>query len=202
MKMSRLLYQCAQIGILLVLIGSTRPTTAQDARFVPLADGSGVQDTTTGLIWGYALADVDRFLTGDQTLRDWSFTLAMWVMTPDGQGGHTVMHYQDFSNTLYGRQDTDWRIPTKDEIVQAVDGGLLLALDGSPAAGFQAFDPTTDWLWWSSTSAGKVKGFDYAYEVNVLDGSVRASTVTSYTYGSIPVRGVAPPPPPTKGGKK
>jgi hypothetical protein len=200
--MSRLLHQCAQIGILLVLMGITRTTTAQEARFVQLADASGVQDTQTGLIWGYPLAEVDIFLSGIQSTRSWSFTLAMWVIAePDGQ----VTTYQDFSNTLFGRQDTDWRIPTKDEMVNALDAGLLQFLDRSPALGFQTFDPldpTADWEWWTSTSAGKVRGTDTAYLVDLLRGTVIATSVNSITYGSVPVRGVAPPPPPTKGGGK
>jgi len=201
--MSRLLHRCTLLAILFASFGIARPTLAQQARFVQLADGSGVQDTQTGLIWGYALADVDRFLTNDQAIRDWSSTLTMEVISaPNGQGGYTSIRYQDFSNAWFGRQDTDWRIPTKDEIIQALDGGLLLALDGSPAAGFQAFDPTADWSWWSSTSAGKVRGTQMAYSINILDGSVHAYSVLSYLYGSVPVRGVAPPPPPSNGGKK
>ncbi len=204
--MSRLLHQCTLIAILLASIGITRPATAQVDRFVQLPDGSGVQDTQTKLIWGYPLAEVDIFLSGEQSIRDWNFTMAMWVITgPDGHGGSTLMHYQDFSNNLFGRQDPDWRIPTKDEMVNALNAGLLAALDRSPAPGFQPFDPlnpTADWKWWTSTSAGKVKGTDMAYFVDLQRGSVSTTNVGSYLYGSVPVRGVAPPPPPTKGGKK
>jgi len=201
--MSRLLHQCILVALLLALLAFARPTFAQQPRFVQLPDASGVQDTQTGLIWGYPLIRVDRFLSGSESTRDWSFTLAMWVITgSDGHGGSTLMHYQDFSNNLFGRQDIDWRIPTKDELVNALDAGLLLALDDSPAPGFQAFDPSDDWEWWTSTSAGKVKGTNTAYLVDLLRGSVSATSVNSITYGSVPVRGVAPPPPPTKGGGK
>jgi len=90
-------------------------------------------------------------------------------------------------------------------MVNALNAGLLPALDRSPAPGFQTFDPLNpiaDWEWWTSTSAGKVKGIDMEYIVDLQKGTVIATSVTSITYGSVPVRGVAPPPPPTKGGGK
>ncbi len=103
--------------------------------------------------------------------------------------------YQEFSNAFYDRQDEDWRVPTRDELVAAVNAGLMDHLDLSPAEGVQLFEVgTRTSSCWSATPGGKKRGgFDSAYVVDLITGESRTVTVGSILHNTIVVRGVAAP---------
>jgi hypothetical protein len=79
--------------------------------------------------------------------------------------------------------------------VEAVNAGLMLHLDHSPAEGVQLFDAENlTSLCWTATPGGKKRGgFDSAYAVDLVTGGFGTLTVESALHNAIPVRGVAAP---------
>lgn len=175
---------------------------AQELRFVQAEEG--LLDTQTGLVWGHHLTEVDRFLTGgSSTVRTWEFTMEMWVgdlVDVDGDGdldlNYFTTTYPSFSNAFYGRTDDDWRLPYRDELVEAIQAGLMLYLDISPEPGVQLLEdylpPNVpegqgyNTLVWAGKN--RIKGGN-ADAVDLLDATVTQKFTSSTLWGSIPVRG-------------
>lgn len=179
--------------------------SAQDTgRFLQVTEG--LLDTETGIVWGHLLDDAEAFTSGPATTAGWTWdrTVAM-TLYADSDGDGVIdgqVTYQDFSNTLYDRNDTDWRIPTRTELVDAVRAGLMFHLDISPEPGLQLFDPATRSAdVWSSTYAGKKRGFDSWYMVDLVVGDSANYYQSLIQLGSIPVRGVPAPADEPTGGK-
>lgn len=188
---------------------NAKATYAQaEVRFVQVTEG--LLDTETGLVWGHSLVEVENFLAGGASGGTYAWERAMDMKLKidyelDGVVDDEIT-YQEFSNVWYERGDNDWRIPTRDELIEAINAGLMFELDVSPISGLQLFNPEVrpDEVW-SSTEGGKVRGgFNSAYYVNLVTGESDRTTIGSLIGGAIPVRGVAPPSDgkPGKGGGK
>lgn len=179
----------------------TTPLRAQDPgdRFLPVEEG--LLDLETGLVWGYPLEETCAYLhtigrseLGIAYLWDEAITLEL-AHDPDNEDHFAT--YTEFSNWYAGRNDDDWRLPTRDEMVEAAQSGILDYLDHSPADGFQSWyradgGPRYSSMW-SSTFAGKIRGRDSAYIVNLYTGATDTTAVKSLIYAPAPVRGVPAP---------
>jgi len=194
----------ALIAIVCAALNADRAHAQAEDRFVRVTEG--LLDTQTGLVWGHSLVEVEHVLAGGSSGGTYGWERAMdMALKVDYELDGVVddeITYQEFSNTMYERNDTDWRIPTRDELIDAIDAGLMLELDVSPVAGLQLFDPEVrpDDVW-SSTEGGKKRGgFDSAYYVNLVTGESDRLTIGSLIGGAIPVRG-APAPSNDGGGK-
>lgn len=107
-----------------------------------------------------------------------------------------LITYQEFSNTFYGRNDSDWRVPTRDQMVDAFSAGLADYPDVSPYEGVQTYAEIHPYsLKWSSTKQGNRAWIVDVYTAETLD--VRTGSVV---VGGVIVRGGAAPPP-SGGGK-
>ena len=187
----RFLYSLAA----LTLLASVPAACAQD-RYVQLEDDSGLLDTETGLVWGYNLHHTGAVLNGPG--QGWSYTwdFAVELLIPCGalDPDNDICTYQQFSNWYYDRDDTDWRLPTRDEMLDAVDGGIADYLDLEPGPGFELVWDFSNGMAWSATEGGKKRGgFDSAYFVNLKTGESDRVTVGSFMNIVIPVRGVPAP---------
>ena len=181
---------CVLVLVAVVVLGSI-PASAEEPRFVQVEEG--LFDTETGIVWGHHFHAVTEFLTGQGVLWTWSGAMAMTIPV-DG----VSLTYQEFSNLFYGRTDDDWRVPTRDELVEAINAGLMMELDISPAEGIQLV--AENFLHgnaWSSTEKGP-----RAYSVNLYTSEPWLVLKTSAFWGTIPVRGGLPDEPGGKGNGK
>src|SRR5262249_29242342 len=147
----------------------------------------------TGLVWGFASEAVSPGLS-------WDFASAQMLSvpqtTPDWPWpacGGTISNYDQYSNCFWGRNDSDWRIPTKDELTAAVANGVFTRADRSPEEGLQPYfdaagQPTTYSTRWSST-LGKKKN---VVVVGYADGGFFETGQASQLHW-IPVRGPVAP---------
>ncbi|MEZ6059690.1 MAG: hypothetical protein R3C19_04945 [Planctomycetaceae bacterium] len=183
----------AAIAVFTVL--SQPAALAQVDRFQPV--DQGLLGTQTGLIWGHHFKEVNAVYSRATPLYTWDWAMATTVIIeedwdPEGDEEWLYLTYQEFSDTLYGPVDVEggvWRLPTRDELQDAIGAGMMLQLDMSPADGLQLFDPVTfhDAVWSSTKGKKKRGGFDSAYRVSLIDGSSDNITVGSALWGAIPV---------------
>lgn len=202
MLRSRFVLRCLALFAVLLLVTSTHQGSAEDGgvRFIQVEEG--LMDTETGLVWGFNLTDVGDFITfdpetgfGNGSLYSWNFAQDMWLPCDDGAW---ICTYEDWSNWYFEREDTDWRLPTKDEMVAAAQAGIGDHLDESPFDGFQGVCDCSNW----SSTTGKVKGPEKegAWMVNLITGEATLVSKSS-AIGVIVVRGGSAPEPPSKPGK-
>lgn len=150
----------------------------------------GLRDPHTGLVWGFN----SQFT---ESADNWTFAMEM------GVGNACLTYtacttapcdYAQFSNCFWNRDDSDWRLPTKTELIQAVANGVFQNLDYNPAAGFDSlFDadgnPIFQSLLWSSTS----KTAKLAWEVDFASGNAAAFNKQGSVMYWVPVRGPVAP---------
>jgi len=182
------------------------PTTAQDARFQPVAEGT--LDTQTGLVWGFSFYETGGYLKDigihevGESFHTWAAADNLSLNCEDANGVPLpggFCTYPAFSNWYAGRNDTDWRLPTKAEFVAAAEAGLVAAYDASPAEGLQPAEGYREY-WTADTF--RERGRDRAYTVMIGTGAVGTRNQASPAY-ALAVRGVDPPPEqPTKGNGK
>src|SRR5690606_17021042 len=85
--------------------------------------------------WAVEVFD-DPGLVGGSVAYSWTYAVEeMGVRDPADP--HQQISYQEFSNILYDRTDTDWRVATRDELLEAVNAGLVDYVDLSPYEGVQ-----------------------------------------------------------------
>ncbi len=177
----------------------TRPTDT--ARWAPEPDGHGLLDKETNLIWGFGANEVNHYLTGSGTNMSWSWAQSMPILTPSGASTPTA--YSEFSNKFFTRNDTDWRLPTLEEMQAANSAGLVRFLDASPRPGFQRLgyigSSSLVGQCWCCSSTLQRKNI--GWWLNFETGETWAASGSFLNY--IPVRpGPAVSPPPTDGGGK
>lgn len=202
----------ALVSILAALVVSAPLATAcaqGGARFVPVPEGT--LDTETGLIWGFSFYQTDEYLRdigiheGGGTWHTWLGATNMSLNHYDRETEEPLpdgfANYVEFSNWYSGESNADWRLPTRDEVLAALDAGLYEAYDSSPHEGFQLADSYGEY--WTSTTTkvqGKTKGYCIALgtrniELFSLGTPARALAVRG--------RAAEPPEEPSKGnGKK
>lgn len=165
-----------------IVVASGNRCRAQEGRFQQVEEG--LLDSETGLVWGFDLQQLDG------SWRTWepAVNLIIW---PESMEWST---YPEFSNWYFGREDDDWRLPTRDELLNAANAGIAEYLDASPNDGFQ---PITAWFW--SSTYQRYRGIDAAWEVNLWTGEAKLVNVSS-ALSAIPVRGAPPPEEPSKPG--
>lgn len=167
----------------------------------------GTKDNATGLVWGHLSAHTITFLGYPEGSHDWHDAVALLLKT---DGGTVLTDYQTFSNTWYTRTDSDWRLPSLDEVSTAVQHGLIPVWDISPASGVQTL--ASDPWWWNVLVWTTTQGKNWAYGLKAYYGAYLGDTYADGTPPSIrlsensgaryvPVRGV-PAVAPTKGGGK
>lgn len=169
-------------AVALSIAGAIDQCCAQEGRFQQVEEG--LLDTETGLVWGFDLQQLDG------SWRTWepAVNLIIWSDTEWST-------YPEFSNWYFGRDDDDWRLPTRDELLDAANAGIAEYLDASPNDGFQ---PIYAWSW--SSTYQRYRGIDAAWEVNLWTGETKLINVGS-AISAIPVRGAPPPEEPSKPGK-
>src|SRR5262245_54122418 len=69
----------------------------------------GIMDIETGLVWGHDAYNV----LGTTAGFDWARTTG-------------VQLYEDWSNGFFGREDSDWRLPTVAEMEDAIAKDIVL----------------------------------------------------------------------------
>jgi hypothetical protein len=191
------------IAALVLCTSLTRPLRAQNPgdRFFPVEEG--LLDLETGLVWGFPLYHTDEYLrtigrSNGGSLYTWGGAQTLRLGGDFDNEDHFAF-YAEFSNWYSGRNDNDWRIPTRDEMIEAGNAGITDYLDLSPAPGFQSWynadgSPSFTGATWSSTFAGKIRGGDSAYYVNLYSGVASITSVNSAIHAPPPVRGVPAPP--------
>ncbi len=125
----------------------------QTPSFSDNGDGT-ITDHDTGLIWMQASADIDN--DGN----------------PDTMGWETALGY---CGTLEFADQTDWRLPTNNELQSIVDYG-----SHSPAIDTQYFPDTTSFIYWSSTTY--VNNTAYAWLGHFSSGAVYGATKSTNCY--------------------
>lgn len=136
-----------------VLAAATFSVQAVQAQSIFVYDEfeGGLIDTTTGLLW----VDVSNVTTASY---DWAIE-----NLPD--------HY---AATEWGFPWTNWRLPTKDEMLDGYDKGLhaeMVAAGMGPYAGH-----------WASDTPFKYRGKWLAYQVNIQTGEVRTAKTSNIAY--------------------
>ena len=192
-------------GMLLGFSVSPSRGVAED-RFLLVPEEGGTKDLETGLVWGFPLGPTGTYLhyivfhDGGGTSYTWLGAMNLSLnCNNDGTG---FCDYPEFSNAYWGVNHNDWRIPTRDELVQAAQAGIIDHLDYSPLDGFQAWwfnpyfpdDPLPtggNYPVWSSTGL-KQRSVDSAYIVNLFNGNTSLVGKGSIVH-AIAVRGVAAP---------
>jgi hypothetical protein len=99
-------------------------------RWQPVAEG--LLDTTTNLVWGFGANEVNHYLGGGVHNMDWRSAQLLPILDLDAN-----TTYPAFSNQFFGQNNTDWRLPTIEEMRAAYSAGLIHYLDASPRPGFQ-----------------------------------------------------------------
>ncbi|MEI8206741.1 MAG: DUF1566 domain-containing protein [Kiritimatiellales bacterium] len=140
--------------------GDLEPGVARpNPRFTNLSDGT-VADNLTGLEW----AQAPHTLSGNSGATNWNAAV-------------------DFCNNLVYAGHSDWRLPSRKELMSLVDYGRYFPTltTGYPFTGVQTYG------YWSGTSSASNTGF--AWYVDMYYGSVESLGKAAHAYFVWPVRG-------------
>jgi hypothetical protein len=198
------------LALALIALGPTAACAQQAPRWVWSDEDAGTVDLETGLVWSFPTMAVDQYLY-DLGIHDnvgWVYNQEGAAYMPlfcnnDGTGFCT---YPEFSNEFFFGTDVekyheDWRLPTRDELVEACQAGIVEYLDASPEDGFQYFGDGYVYYdtVWSSTTHTRGR-WTQGYEVNIYTGEAILTSVDSGRANSLLVRGKPPAEEPTKPG--
>ncbi len=120
-----------------------------------IADEGGLVDQQTGLVWGF----------GPTNILDETYTY-FYMMDHAGD---------DYAATDWGYDYTDWRVPTKAELLDAVDKDVYLELSYY-AALFGLHQPYPNG-YWAADMPFRQKGSWYGYFVRLDNGAVSLGSV-------------------------
>jgi hypothetical protein len=112
----------------------------------------GLIDTTTGLVW----VDVSNFTTA-------TYDYAVNIL-PDR-----------YAESEWGLPWTNWRTPTKAEMLDSQSKGLYEAMIAAGMAAYPAGH-------WAADAPFKLRGKWHAYQVNIQTGEVRTSKTNQVAY--------------------
>jgi len=134
-----------------LVLTATGATARAQNRFVPVTEG--IQDTQTGLVWGYTYLDMDYVYT---VSLGGGIEFVALHGSPWNGGSADVADYQVMSNALFNRNDT-WRLPTLAEAQAAEQAGIGVYLNTGLGTPLNA-----GYYYWTATP--KNKKYAYAYD--------------------------------------